>query len=59
MYPKYRGFEVKPSRTADHEMVDNKIYLDDIIKVLEYGENASISKRKPGIIEKNFGLEAG
>ena len=54
MCPKYHGFDVKPSRTADREMVDLKIYLDDVIKVLEHGELGSRSKRKPGTIEKKL-----
>ena len=52
MYPKYQGFDVRPSRTADREMCDLRIYLDDVIKILKEGKNASRSKRKKGIIEK-------
>jgi len=54
IYPRYQGYEIKPSRTADREMVDLKLYLDDIIKVLEYGQDSSRSKRKPGTIEKQL-----
>ncbi len=54
MYPKFQGFDVKPSRTADREMVDLKVYLDDVIKVLERGESASRSRRKSGTIEKKL-----
>ncbi len=52
MYPKYKGYEVKLSRTADKEMLHLKIYLDDVIKILEEGQNASRSKRRTGTIEK-------
>lgn len=52
MYPKFQGIQVKPSLTADREMVDLKIYLDDVIKVLEQGQDTSRSKRKSGTIEK-------
>jgi len=54
MYPKFQGAEVKPSLSADHEMVNLKIYLDDIIRVLEEGQDASRSKRKPCTIEKKL-----
>ena len=52
MYPRYQGFDVRPSRTADREMCDLRIYLDDVIKTLKKGKNASRSKRKKGTIEK-------
>ena len=52
MYPKYQGFDVRPSRTADREMCDLRIYLDDVIKILKKGKDESRSKRKKGIIEK-------
>lgn len=52
MYPRYQGFEIKPSRTAYKEMCDLRIYLDDILKILEKGKNAIRSKRKKGTIEK-------
>ena len=52
MYPRYQGFDVRPSRTADREMCDLRIYLDDVIKILKIGKNASRSKRKKGTIEK-------
>ena len=52
MYPMYQGFEVRPSRTADKEMCDLRIYLDDVLKVLEKGKEASRSKRRKGTIEK-------
>ena len=52
MYPTFRGSEVKPSRTADREMCDLKIYLDDVIKILQQGKDASRSKRKPDTVEK-------
>lgn len=52
MYPMYQGFEVRPSRTADKEMCDLRIYLDDVLKVLEKGKEASRSKRKKGTVEK-------
>jgi hypothetical protein len=54
MYPRYYGCELKPSRTADKEMVHLKIYLDDVLKVLEKGKDASSSKRKKGTIEKSL-----
>ena len=52
MYPKYKGYDVKVSRTADREMSDLKIYLDDVIKILEEGKVASRSKRKADTVEK-------
>ena len=52
MYPKYKGYEVKLSRTSDKEMLHLKIYLDDVIKILEEGQDASRSKRRTGTIEK-------
>jgi hypothetical protein len=52
MYPMYQGFEVRPSRTADKEMCDLRVYLNDVLKVLEKGKEASRSKRKKGTIEK-------
>jgi len=52
MYPKYKGYEVKLYRTADKEMLHLKIYLDDVIKILEEGQDASRSKRRTGTIEK-------
>ena len=54
MCPKYQGSDLKPSRTADREMVDLKIYLDDVLKILENGEPCSRSKRKSGTIEKQL-----
>lgn len=54
MFPTYQGFEVKPARTADREMVDLKIYLDDVLKVLERGQDAKRSRRKKGTIEKKY-----
>ena len=54
MYPKLQGTEVKPSLSADREMVNLKLYLDDVIRVLEEGQDASRSKRKSGIIEKKL-----
>ncbi len=48
----YKGMELRPSRTADREMVDLRIYLDDVQKVLEEGEAISRSKRKIGTEEK-------
>ena len=52
MYPVYKDCEVKPSKTADREMTDSKIYLDDVIKILEEGKDTYRSKRKKGTIEK-------
>lgn len=52
MYPKYKGYEIKPTRTADKEMAHLKIYLDDVLTILEEGKDASRSKRKSGTIEK-------
>ena len=52
MYPKYQGYEIKPTRTADKEMAHLKIYLDDVLTILEEGKDASRSKRKKGTIEK-------
>jgi hypothetical protein len=52
MYPKYKGCEVKPSRTADKEMLHLKIYLDDVLTILNKGKDASRSKRKKGTLEK-------
>jgi hypothetical protein len=52
IYPKYRGFDLRPSRTADKEMCDLRIYLDDVLKILEKGKDASRSMRKKGTIEK-------
>ena len=52
MYPKYKGYEIKPTRTADNEMAHLKTYLDDVLTILEEGKDASRSKRKKGTIEK-------
>jgi hypothetical protein len=52
MYPKYKGYEIKPTRTADKEMAHLKIYLDDVLTILEKGKDASRSKRKKGTIER-------
>ncbi|UCH88817.1 MAG: hypothetical protein JSV49_11335 [Thermoplasmata archaeon] len=54
MYPTYYGCEIKPSKTADKEMVNLKIYLDDVLRILEEGKDASRSKRKKGTIEKSL-----
>lgn len=54
MFPTYQGCEVKPSRTADREMVDLRIYLDDVLKVLEHGTDAERSRRRKGTIEKRY-----
>ncbi len=52
MYLTYKGHEIRPSRTTYKEMCDLRLYLDDILKVLEMGKDASRSRRKKNIIEK-------
>ena len=52
MFPRYQGSDIRPSRTADREMCDLRIYLDDVLKILEEGKDASRSKRKKGTVEK-------
>ena len=52
MFPRYQGAPIRPSRTADKEMCDLRIYLDDVLKILEKGKEASRSKRKEGTVEK-------
>ena len=54
MFPTFQGHEVKPSRTADREMVDLRIYMDDVLKILEHGKDAKRSRRKRGTIEKKY-----
>ncbi len=52
MYCRYRGHPIRPSRTANQEMVDHRIYLDDVQKILEEGRELSRSVRKRGTVEK-------
>ena len=54
MYPRYKGAEIKPSKTADNEMVHLRIYLDDVLKILNNGKDSSRSRRKAGTIEKSL-----
>jgi hypothetical protein len=46
------GRSIRPTRSADREMVDCRIYLHEIQKILEEGTAISRSKRKSGTLEK-------
>ena len=52
MMPTYNGLEIKFTKVANKEMEDLKLYVDDVLKVLERGKEQSRSKRKKGTIEK-------
>lgn len=52
MYPRFKGFEIKPSKTADNEMEHLKIYLDDVLKILNHGKDSSRSRRRSGTVER-------
>jgi hypothetical protein len=52
IYPRWRGFEVKPSLSADREMRRLGLYLDDVITVLEEGKDCTVSRRKTGLHER-------
>lgn len=52
MYPTWKGIDIRPSRTADLEMVRLRIYLDDVCRVLEEGYDYSKSKRRRGTFER-------
>ena len=54
MYPLWKGFEVRPSRSADKEMAHLRVYLDDVLRILEDGKNCEKSKRKKGVFEKRL-----
>lgn len=48
----YKGMEIRLSRTADREMVDKRVYMADVLKILNEGSGASRSRRRKGIVEK-------
>jgi hypothetical protein len=49
--PRYRGLKIAPSYSAMRELMKQGKTLDDVVEVLEAGQNAP-RKRGPGSIEK-------
>ena len=52
MLPTWRGKPILPSRSAQDELFDNDIGLNEVAVILEEGFDCSRSKRKKDMVER-------
>lgn len=52
LHPRWQGLPVVPSHAAAREMLNEKFNSEDILQVLEEGEEVVAKKRADGVVEK-------